>query len=88
MFNMMQDLRLRKNALSLFFGIAFAIPIVATVAVVLVAGRPSDIVVKEISAPALIVVMAMVHSPTIAAIFEVPMSTSGSSEGELESRRR
>jgi len=60
-----------KKSLSLFFVIAYAIPIVATIIVVLVAGRPSDIVVKELSAAALVVVMAMVHAPTIAAMIVV-----------------
>ena len=57
-----------KKSLTLFFVIAYAIPIVATIIVALVAGRPSDIVVKELSVAALVVVMAMVHSPTIAAM--------------------
>ncbi len=65
------DLDLKKHSLSLFFVIAYSIPIVATIIVVLVAGRPSDIVVKEMSAAALVVVMAMVHAPTIAAMIVV-----------------
>lgn len=63
----MKDLVLKKNSLSLYFVIAFAVPIVATIIVALVAGIPSDIVVKDVSPDALIVVMAMVHAPTIAA---------------------
>ena len=64
----MKDLALKKLSLVQFFVIAFAIPIAATIVVVLVAGRPSDIVVKELSAAAVVVVMAMVHAPAIAAI--------------------
>ena len=67
----MNDPALKKHSLSLFFAIAFAIPIVAAIVVTLVAGRPSDIVVKEVSAAAVVVVMAMVHSPMIAAIIVV-----------------
>ncbi len=57
-----------KDTLSLFFVIAFALPIVTTIAVVLVAGAPSALIVNEISAPALVVVTGMVFAPTIAAI--------------------
>ena len=64
----MKEQPLKKLSLSLFFVIAFAIPIIATIVVTLVAGRPSDIVVKDLSAAAVIVVMAMVHAPTIAAV--------------------
>ena len=67
----MKDLNLKKNSLSLYFVIAFALPIVTTIIVVLVAGSPSDIVVKEMSAAALVVLMAMVHAPTIAAVIVV-----------------
>lgn len=67
----MKDLDLKKNSLSLFFVIAFAIPIITTVIVTLLVGRPSDIVVRELSAAALVVVVAMVHAPTIAAIIAV-----------------
>ena len=67
----MKDLRLKKNSLSVFFAIAFAIPIIAAIIVTLVAGRPADIVTKELSAAALVVVMAMVHAPTVAAVIVV-----------------
>ncbi|MDJ0700863.1 MAG: hypothetical protein QNJ07_13495 [Woeseiaceae bacterium] len=60
-----------KHSLSQFFVIAFALPIVATTVVVLVAGAPSALVVNEISVPALVVVTAMVFAPTIAAIIVV-----------------
>lgn len=67
----MTDLDLKKYSLSLYFVIAYALPIVTTVIVALVAGFPSGIVVKEMSAAALVVVMAMVHAPTIAATIVV-----------------
>ncbi len=67
----MKDMDLKKNSLSLYFAIAYALPIVTTVIVALVAGLPSGIVVKEMSAATLIVVMAMVHAPTIAATIVV-----------------
>ena len=67
----MKDLDLKKNSLSVYFVIAFALPIVTTVVVALVAGSPSGIVVKELSTAALVVVIAMVHAPTIAAIIVV-----------------
>ena len=67
----MKDLELEKNSLSLYFVIAFALPIVATIIVALVAGAPSGIVVNEISAGALVVVMAMVHAPAISAAIVV-----------------
>jgi len=67
----MKNLDLKKNSLSLYFVIAFALPILTTIIVVLVAGSPSGIVVKEMSAAAVVVVMAMVHAPTIAAVIVV-----------------
>jgi len=67
----MTDLDLKKYSLSLYFVIAYALPIVTTVIVALVAGFPSGIVVKEMSAATLVVVMAMVHAPTIAATIVV-----------------
>jgi len=57
-----------KNSLSQYFVIVFALPIVTTIIVVLVAGSPTGIVVNEMSAAALVVVMAMVLAPTVAAI--------------------
>jgi len=67
----MKDLKLKKHSLSLYFVIAYALPIVTTIIVVLVAGSPSDIVVNELSVAALVVMMGMVHAPTIAAIIVV-----------------
>ena len=68
---MQRDLELKKNSLLLYFVIAFALPIVTTILVALVAGAPSGLVVNEISVAALVVVMAMVHAPTIAAMIVV-----------------
>lgn len=65
---MTSDLELKENSLSLYFVIAFALPIVTTIVVALVAGAPSGLVVTEMSVAALVVVMGMVHAPTIAAI--------------------
>ena len=70
----MIDLALKKSSLSWFFVIAFAIPIVTTIVVTLVAGRPSDIVVKEVSTAAMVVMVAMIHAPTIAATIVVFLS--------------
>ncbi|MCP4299741.1 MAG: CPBP family intramembrane metalloprotease [Gammaproteobacteria bacterium] len=67
----MKDMDLKKNSLSLYFVIAFALPIVTTIIIALVAGSPSGIVVNEISGAALVVFMAMVHAPTIAAVIVV-----------------
>ena len=67
----MNDWGVKKKSLSLFFVIAYAIPIVATIIVAIFTGLPSDIVVKELSPAALVVVVAMVHAPTIAAMIVV-----------------
>jgi len=67
----MKDLDLKKYSLSLYFVIAIALPMVTTIIVASVAGLPSDIVVNEMSAAAVVVVMAMVHAPTIAAMIVV-----------------
>ena len=65
---MQKDLDLKKNSLSLYFVIAFALPIVTTIIVVLVAGAPSGLVTTEMSVAALVVVMGMFLAPTIAAV--------------------
>jgi hypothetical protein len=70
----MRELKLKRNSVSLFFVIAYALPVAATIGVVLVAGAPPDLVVREISVPTLVVVMAMVHAPTIAAVIVVMRS--------------
>ncbi len=64
----MKDLDLEKNSLSLFFVIAFALPVLTTILVVLVAGSPTGLVVNELSTPAIVVFVAMFHAPPIAAI--------------------
>ena len=68
---MIGDLDLKKNTLLLYFVIAFALPIVTTIIVALVAGAPSGLVVNEVSTGALVVIIAMAHAPTIAAIVVV-----------------
>ena len=67
----MKDMDLKKNSLSLYFVIAFALPVVTTIIVALTAGLPSGLVINNISAGAVAVTMAMVHAPTIAAIIVV-----------------
>ncbi len=79
----MGELALKRHSLSLFFVIAYAIPIVVAIVVALTAGRPSDIVVKDVSAAAVIVIMAMVHAPMIAAIIVVFRSQGLSGVGTL-----
>ena len=61
----------KDESLSLFFGIAFALPIVVTIIVAFVAGVPGGLVTNELSPAAVVVVMAMVHAPTIAAVVVV-----------------
>ncbi|MBT8110911.1 MAG: hypothetical protein KJO27_09310 [Gammaproteobacteria bacterium] len=68
---MQKHLDLKKNSLLLYFVVAFALPIITTIVVVLVAGAPSGLVVNEISVAALVVVLAMVHAPMIAATIVV-----------------
>lgn len=51
-----------------FFIIVYLIPTVATVLAVLIDGFPTDPVVTHVSAMVLVVMMAMVHAPTIAAM--------------------
>ena len=51
-----------------FFIIVYLIPLVATVSAVLIGGFPTDPVVTHVSAMVLVVIMAMVHAPTIAAM--------------------
>jgi membrane protease YdiL (CAAX protease family) len=51
-----------------FFILAYLIPIAATVLAVLIGGFPTDSVVTHVSPMVLVVMMAMVHAPTIAAM--------------------
>ena len=67
----MQHPALKKNSLSLYFTIAYALPLAAVAIVTLTAGIPTVLVAREISTGALVVVMAMVHAPTIAATIVV-----------------
>lgn len=67
----MKDLALKKHSLSLYFVIAFVLPIVATIIVALFLGWPSEVVVNEMSTGAVVVLMAMIHAPTIAAVIVV-----------------
>jgi membrane protease YdiL (CAAX protease family) len=58
----------KDNSLRNFFLIAFLIPIVATVFATLIDGLQSGLVTNQLSPLAMIVVLAMVHAPTIAAM--------------------
>ena len=64
----MDTLMPKKSSLILYFIIAFLIPIVATTIITLKEGLSADIAVVNVSAITLVVIMAMVHAPTIAAI--------------------
>ena len=61
----------KENSLYLFFAIAYALPLITTIIVASVAGVPAGLVVNELSVPAVVVVMAMVHAPTFAALIVV-----------------
>ena len=56
------------KSLSKFFIVAYLIPIVSTALVILIDGFPTDSVVTHVSPMVLVVMMAMVHAPTIAAM--------------------
>jgi len=56
------------TSLKTYFGIAFLIPILATMLVAWKYGLQTELVTTQISASALVVIMSMVHAPTIAAI--------------------
>jgi hypothetical protein len=59
--------KLKDNSLKTYFYIAFLIPIIATLLVTLDQGLQTDLVTTQISVSALVVIMSMVHAPTIAA---------------------
>ena len=61
----------KDNSLKIFFYIAFLIPIIATVLVTLKEGPQTELVTTQISGSALIIIMSMVHAPTIAAVIVV-----------------
>ena len=58
----------KENSLKTYFGIAFLIPIIATLWVIWKEGLQTDLVTTQISVSALVVIMSMVHAPTIAAV--------------------
>jgi len=58
-----------QNSLTLYFTIAFIIPIIAAIIATLKGGlHPALVVSAQLSAMALVVLMAMVHAPAIAAM--------------------
>lgn len=57
-----------NKSLRNFFIIAFLIPIATTFLVTLIAGFPSGLVTNQIDIMAIVVLMSMVHAPTIAAM--------------------
>ena len=61
----------KDNSLRNFFLIAFLIPFVATVFVISIDGLQSGLVTNQLSPLTMIVVLAMVHAPTIAAMIVV-----------------
>jgi len=61
----------KDNSLKIFFYIAFLIPIIATILVTLKEGSQTELVTTQISGSALIIIMSMVHAPTIAAVIVV-----------------
>lgn len=65
------DNKTKDNSLEAYFIIAFLIPIVATILVTWKEGLQTGLVTTQISASALVVIMSMVHAPTIAAIVVV-----------------
>ena len=66
----MKDKR-TDSSLNLFFAITFLIPIIATILVILTEGLQTELVTKQISGAAIVVIMSMVHAPTIAAVVVV-----------------
>ena len=58
----------KENSLKIYFVIAFLIPIAATLWIIWKEGLQTELVTTQITASALVVIMAMVHAPTIAAV--------------------
>ncbi len=58
----------KQNSLTLYFVIAFLIPIIASTFITLRDGLSPTLAVTDISALTLVVIMTMVHAPTIAAL--------------------
>ena len=65
------DNKTKDNSLKAYFIIAFLIPIVAVILVTWKEGLQTGLVTTQISASALVVIMSMVHAPTIAAVIAV-----------------
>ena len=61
----------KGNSLKIYFLIAFLIPIIATLLVILKEGLQTGLVTTQISGSAIIIIMSMVHAPTIAAVIAV-----------------
>ena len=59
------------RSLKIFFTIAFLIPIITTIMVILTEGLQTGLVTTQISGAAIVVIMSMVHAPTIAAVVVV-----------------
>jgi membrane protease YdiL (CAAX protease family) len=66
--NMSHPLVENDKSLRNFFIIAFLIPIATTSVVTLIAGFPSGLVTNQIDVMAIVVLIGMVHAPTIAAM--------------------
>ena len=58
----------KGDSLKIYFYIAFLIPIIATILVTWKDGLQTELVTTQISASALIIIMSMVHAPTVAAL--------------------
>ena len=65
------DNKTKDNSLKAYFFIAFLIPIVAVMLVTWKEGLQTGLVTTQISALALVVILSMVHAPTIAAVVMV-----------------
>ena len=61
----------KDTSLNAYFFIAFLIPIAATILVIWKEGLQTELVTTQISTSALVVIMSMVHAPTIAAVIVV-----------------
>jgi len=61
----------KDNSLKIYFFFAFLIPIIATLLVTMKEGLQTELVTTQISGSALIIIMSMVHAPTIAAVIVV-----------------
>lgn len=64
-------MKTKDKLLRKFFIISFLIPIAATVLVALIDGFPTGLVTNQLSITSMVVVLSMVHAPTIAAMIVV-----------------